>query len=232
MCARWRPPNRTPFFASSEGTTRCGPASMTTRTNAAVNTIAVPKPTRTGSRKWRGLQRAFERVPLEGDIIELAAGTGAWTARLIERARSLTVLDASPEMLARNRERLGPASERVVYGVVDLFDWRPTRTWDACVFGFWLCKVPDARLGRFMQAVADALRPGGVVCCLDKAAGAERATELEERTLNDGRRFTIVDHPRPPSRIADVFHAAGMDVDVQTFGSRFCLASGVKSAGG
>ncbi len=90
------------------------------------------------------LQRAFERVPLEGDIIELAAGTGAWTARLIERARSLTVLDASPEMLARNRERLGPASERVVYGVVDLFDWRPTRTWDACVFGFWLCKVPDA----------------------------------------------------------------------------------------
>jgi hypothetical protein len=36
------------------------------------------------------LQRAFDAVPVHGDVIELAAGTGAWTERLVGRARSLT----------------------------------------------------------------------------------------------------------------------------------------------
>src|SRR6186997_1805892 len=126
-------------------------------------------------REMTRLQSAFDRVRLEGDIVELAAGTGAWTERLIRRARSLTVLDASQEMLDRNRARLGPASNDVDYQLVDLFDWRPDRAWDVCVFGFWLCKVPDARVDRFLRAVADALRPDGVVCCVDKTASHEPA---------------------------------------------------------
>lgn len=176
------------------------------------------------------LQSAFDRVPLHGDIVELAAGTGAWTERIIGRARSLTALDGSAEMLARNQARLGPAASNIAYEVVNLFDWHPARQWDACVFGFWLCKVPDARIDRFLGAVADALRPGGVVCCVDKAATDDTANELEERTLQDGRRFTIIDHPRPPRRIVEVFRTAGMTVEVQTLGSRFCLAAGSKTA--
>ena len=161
---------------------------------------------------------------------ELAAGTGVWTERLVRRARSLTVLDGSPEMLDMNRARLGARATNVAYEVVDLFDWHPDREWDACAFGLWLCKVPDARIDGFMRTVAEALRPGGVVCCVDKAATTEPPTELEDRTLNDGRRFTIVDHPRPPSRIVELFRVAGMRVDVQTFGNWFCLASGTKTA--
>jgi demethylmenaquinone methyltransferase/2-methoxy-6-polyprenyl-1,4-benzoquinol methylase len=141
----------------------------------------------------------------------------------------MTVLDGSREMLERNRARLGTAASNVAYEVVDLFEWRPERAWDACVFGFWLCKVPDARVDGFLRAVADALRPGGVVCCIDKAARIEPVTELERRTLNDGQRFTIIDHPRPPSRVVEMFQSAGMDVNVQTFGQRFCLATGTKT---
>jgi len=176
-----------------------------------------------------GLRRAFDRLPLRGDILELAAGTGAWTERLTGRARSLTVLDGSREMLERNQTRVGTAARNVAYAVVDLFDWRPERAWDACVFGFWLCKVPDSRVDAFLHSVADALRPGGIVCCVDKTTETEPVTELERRTLNDGRRFTIVDHPRPPSRLVELFQTAGMGVSVQTFGQRFCLVSGAKA---
>jgi SAM-dependent methyltransferase len=175
------------------------------------------------------LQRAFDAVPLGGDVVELAAGTGVWTERLLGRARSLTVLDGSREMLDANRARLGSAASSVSYAVVDLFEWRPVLTWDACVFGFWLCKVPDDRIDRFLGTVADALRPGGVVCCVDKAADGEPSTELETRTLNDGRQFTIIDHPRPPSRLVETFATAGMDVEVATVGRRFCLVSGRKT---
>ena len=134
------------------------------------------------------LQNAFDAMVLRGDILELAAGTGAWTERLIRRARSMTVLDGSREMLERNRARLGAADGSVAYEVVDLFEWRPERAWDACVVGFSLCKVPDARVVGFLHTVADALRPGGVVCCVDKATRSESVTERERRTLNDGRR--------------------------------------------
>ena len=37
---------------------------------------------------WQGemtrLQRVFDRVPVHGEVVELAAGTGAWTERLVE----------------------------------------------------------------------------------------------------------------------------------------------------
>jgi SAM-dependent methyltransferase len=179
--------------------------------------------------EMEAVRRAFDALPLDGDIVELAAGTGAWTERLVRRARSLTVVDGSPEMLHKNWMRLGAAASTVAYEVVDLFDWQPTRSWDACVFGFWLCKVPDVRVDRFARAVAQALRPGGVVCCIDKAAATEPPAELEDRTLRDGRQFTIIDHPRPPSRIVEIFRAAEIDVSVQTFGARFCLVFGGKT---
>lgn len=176
------------------------------------------------------VRRAFDELALHGDIIELAAGTGVWTERLIARARSLTILDGSAEMLAENRVRLGAAASKGAYRVADLFEWRPDRIWDVCVFAFWLAKVPDDRVEEFLRKVARALQPGGRVCCVDKWAEAEPSTEFETRHLNDGRAFTIVDHPRPPSRIIELFGAAGMDVDVQTFGNRFILASGTKGS--
>ena len=174
------------------------------------------------------LARAFEKVPLGGDVVELAAGTGFWTERLVTRARSLHVIDASAETLAVNRLRLGPGAERVTYEVADLFEWQPRRRWDTCVFGFWICKVPDERLANFLNTVAASLRPDGVVCFIDKAAVSEPATELEERTLNDGRRFTIIDHPRPPARFVETFAAAGLDIQIETFGDRFCLGHGTR----
>jgi SAM-dependent methyltransferase len=185
-----------------------------------------------GNERWfaemDAMVDAFDRVPVRGDVLELAAGTGAWTERLVHRCDSLTALDASEAMLAANRERLGAAAANVDYRIVNLFEWQPERQWDACVFGFWLCKVPDDRIDAFLALVADALRPGGIVCCVDKTASAEPETELEDRTLNDGRRFTIIDHPRPPARLVEVFATAGFSVDVETFGSRFSLVNGTR----
>jgi SAM-dependent methyltransferase len=174
------------------------------------------------------ISQAFDALPLTGDIVELAAGTGYWTERLVDRARSLHVIDGSAATLAVNRARLGADSARVTYEVADLFEWTPPRTWDACVFGFWFCKVPDARVPAFLRAVTGSLRPGGIVYFVDKTAAAEPESEQTERTLNDGRTFTIVDHARPTARLVELFGAAGLDITVETFGSRFCLGHGIR----
>jgi ubiquinone/menaquinone biosynthesis C-methylase UbiE len=175
------------------------------------------------------LVAVFESVPMIGDVVELAAGTGFWTERLVSRTRSLTVIDGSAGMLATNRERLGPTADRVSYEVADLFEWHPRRSWDACVFGFWLCHVPDDRVAGFLNTVAESLRPGGMVCFVDKAVASEPATERETRTLNNGRQFTIIEHPRPTAQLLDLFAAAGLNIKVQTIADRFCLGRGNRS---
>jgi demethylmenaquinone methyltransferase/2-methoxy-6-polyprenyl-1,4-benzoquinol methylase len=171
---------------------------------------------------------AFARLPLAGDIVELAAGTGMWTERLVGRARSLTVIDGSAAMLAVNRGRLGPASERVQYEVADLLEWQAPRVWDACVFGFWLCHVPDDRVASFLRTVARSLRRGGAVCVIEKAANSDATSEHMVRMLNDGREFTIIDHPRPPETVVGAFADAGLTVAIETIGTRFCIGYGTK----
>ena len=181
---------------------------------------------------WQGemarMVSAFAEVPIGGDVLELAAGTGFWTEQLVGRARTLHAIDSSTETLTVNRKRLGAAAADVTYEVADLFDWHPPRTWDACVFGFWICKVPDDRIAEFLNTVAASLRPDGVVCFIDKFAASDPATEQIERTLNDGRQFTIIDHPRPPKQLVDLFAAARLTIEVETFGDRFSLGYGTR----
>lgn len=182
---------------------------------------------------WQGdmarVTSEFDKVPLVGDVLELAAGTGFWTERLVKRARSLTVIDSSAEMLAANRERLGPKAARVTYDVADLFAWRPPRTWDVCMLGFWLCHVPDDRLAAFLETLASSLRRGGLACFVDKTIAVDPPTERVDRTLNDGRCFSIIDHPRPPERLIDAFAAAGLTIEIETIGSRFCVGHGTQA---
>ena len=62
---------------------------------------------------------ALETFGATGDVLELAGGTGWWTARLARTAGHLTVVDSSPETLELNRKRV--ARPDVDYLVADLF---------------------------------------------------------------------------------------------------------------
>jgi trans-aconitate methyltransferase len=48
----------------------------------------------------------------------------------------VVAVDASPEMIARNRRGLGALAGRLEFGHDDLFDWRPSHAADLVVFCF------------------------------------------------------------------------------------------------
>jgi ubiquinone/menaquinone biosynthesis C-methylase UbiE len=75
-----------------------------------------------------------------GNILELACGTGLWTQHLAPLATHITAVDAAPEVIALNQNRVN--SESVEYIVADLFNWTPDRQFDFIFFGFWLSHVP------------------------------------------------------------------------------------------
>jgi SAM-dependent methyltransferase len=163
------------------------------------------------------LRGALERFRPEGDVLELACGTGLWTRELAAAARRVTAVDASPEMLELNRERV--RSARVEYLRADLFDWRPKRCYDAVFFGFWLSHVPENQCESFWDLVADSLNPGGRFFFVDSKydpASTARDHRLGDpdagtvrRKLNDGREFRIVKVFHRPRDLQDRLQTLG-----------------------
>ncbi len=189
------------------------------------------------------VQAALAEVPIDGaDLVELAPGTGIWTEALVARARRVTAVDASAEMLDANRRRLGPAARSVSYVQADLFEWRPDRAFDAVVFCFWISHVPEARLDGFLRTVASMVRPGGPVFFLDgrrePTSGAvdhrlpEVGEELMVRRLDDGREFRVVKNFRESAALAARCRAAGLDVVVHETPTYFQYGTGTRRADG
>jgi ubiquinone/menaquinone biosynthesis C-methylase UbiE len=184
------------------------------------------------NRRWfselEEIRRELDRFGPKGRVLELACGTGLWTARLARHATSVTAVDASPEVLEINRARLREFGHEtsVRHVEADLFGWSPDAAYDAVFFGFWLSHVPPERFEAFWDLVRSALGPGGHVFFVD-SLGAETADEKERRSrnphdpttvrrINDGREFRIVKVFYDPGDLERRLAGQGWDVSVHT----------------
>ena len=156
--------------------------------------------------------------------LELAAGTGLWTQRLAGHFAEVTAVDASPETLVINRDRLGAAADRVTYQVADLFTWRPTRRYDVVFFSFWLSHVPPERFDAFWKLVRACLAPEGRAIFVDsrysqQSTAVDHTLEGEQaitmtRRLNDGREYRIVKIYYQPEELARRLGSSGWEAHV------------------
>jgi demethylmenaquinone methyltransferase/2-methoxy-6-polyprenyl-1,4-benzoquinol methylase len=179
-------------------------------------------------REWHAqvdeVEAALTAFGATGDVLELAGGTGWWTERLARTADRLTVVDASPETLALNRERVDRAD--VEYVVADLFEWRPTHQYDAVFFSFWLSHVPRERFGAFWQLVRACLAPGGRVFLIDNRDGPQPAPNVKDpvvveyrpdlhiRRLGDGSEWRVVKVMYDIDELQGLIAAEGWDVEL------------------
>ncbi len=153
---------------------------------------------------------ALENFAPRGNILELACGTGWWTEQLVRYGDSLTAVDASPEVIALNRQRLPSAN--VKYVQADLFSWTPEQKFDTVFFSFWLSHVPPERFAGFWATVKASLNPGGRVFFIDSSYTPEgtakdhvlngREATTVTRRLDDGRTFDIVKVFYEPVKLA------------------------------
>ena len=145
------------------------------------------------------IDTALRPIVEQKSIVEFACGTGLWTERLARAGARVLAVDAAPEAIAINRERLG--SPKVEYCVADIFSWTPQRTFDVVFFSFWLSHVPSARFDEFWTTVRRAIKLGGTAFFIDSLLEqSSTATDHDPpgtsgvalRRLNDGRKFQIV----------------------------------------
>ncbi|MGW1749574.1 class I SAM-dependent methyltransferase [Streptomyces sp. NPDC002092] len=173
------------------------------------------------------LLASIDGLPIAGDVLELACGTGQWTRLLATRARSVTAVDAAAETLALARARTD--ARTVEFVEADLFEWRPPRRHDTVFFAFWLSHVPPARLPRFLSTVAEALAPGGKAIFIDDGP-AEAATEdvladhpvpAAVRRLDDGSEYRIVKVFHDARALTRDLAALGWSVRIRPVAGRF-----------
>jgi len=186
------------------------------------------------------VRQALQSLPLdEKNVLELAPGTGIWTEALCNRAAHLTAVDASSEMIALNRQRLGNGAVKVTYIEADLFEWQPTQQFDAVVFCFWISHIPKSRIDGFLANLAKMLTPGGTVFFLDArrehtSTAADHVLplgdeELMVRRLDDGREFTIVKNFWTAATLEEKCARAGLTVDIHETADFFQFGLGTRS---
>lgn len=175
----------------------------------------------------RALLTAVDDLPVVGDVLEPACGTGQWTRLLAARARSVTAVDAAAEVLALARARTAAAT--VEFVEADLFAWQPPRRYETVFFAFWLSHVPPARLPRFWNTVAESLAPGGKVIFIDDGpAGAAEEDVLADhplpaavRRLDDGSEYRIVKVFHDARALRSDLTALGWSVRIRAVGRQF-----------
>ena len=156
-----------------------------------------------------------------GNVLELAGGTGWWTKRLAETARTLTVVDSSREALGLNRRRVGRPDVR--YMVADVFasPFRESSRFDVAFFSFWLSHVPRALFGDFWALVRSVLKPDGRVFFIDNRQDPTPSRTVRDpyvvvygkdmhlRRLSDGSEHRVVKVMYEPLELENLLAAEG-----------------------
>jgi ubiquinone/menaquinone biosynthesis C-methylase UbiE len=154
-----------------------------------------------GGREWVCSQA-------EGEVLEIAAGTGRNLAHYPEHVR-LTTIELSPEMLALAKQRAEDLASDADLRLGDAQALEfPDESFDTVVITLALCTIPDDR-----QAVREAhrvLRPGGRLLLLEHVRSPRLPVRAVQRLLDPlAVRFTADHLVREPLNHLD---AAGFEV--------------------
>jgi ubiquinone/menaquinone biosynthesis C-methylase UbiE len=142
----------------------------------------------------------IEALKLSGDVLEIACGTGRWTAPIAAKARRVLALDGAESALALARQRIGDCSH-VRFEHADAWTWGPrSHRFDVVFMAFWLSHVPLDQWPSFLGRAAEWLRPGGRLIIVDEHLGSQRKEswltdpdgQVVLRTLRDGSTFRVI----------------------------------------
>jgi SAM-dependent methyltransferase len=178
--------------------------------------------------------RWLDALPIAGEIVELAAGTGWWSPLLASKGE-LSMYDGASEPLDRARERLVAHRLRAHLHVRDAWA-EPDRVVDAVFTGFWLSHVPRARLDAFLGIVRRWLKPGGIFAFIDSRPDPQSsaidhpipADDISVRRLDDGREFTVVKVYYEPAELEAALTSNGFDDPSVTTTGRFFLTGSAR----
>lgn len=172
-----------------------------------------------------GVERRVAAVCRGRRVLEVACGTGYWTAVAAREAHLVAATDASPGMLAEARRKLAPDGGVVRFVLADAYRLECLRgEFDAAFAGFWFSHVPKAAVGEFLEGLHRRLRPGARVLLFDNenvpgvggelTGGGADGDTFKDRRLDDGTRVRVLKNYFGPGDLEALLAPWVEDLDV------------------
>ena len=165
-------------------------------------------------------------------VLEIACGTGYWTAEMATTAKSIVASDIGAEVLEVAKAKSLSPRAAVSFTVADAFDLRTVAGhFDAAFAGFWWSHVRRDRIDAFLKQFHDRLERGARVMILDNRYVEGSSTPISRidtngntfqmrRLSNGGSHEVLKNFPSPPEvrdRLAARAAAALRIVEMQFY---------------
>jgi demethylmenaquinone methyltransferase/2-methoxy-6-polyprenyl-1,4-benzoquinol methylase len=142
----------------------------------------------------------IERAFAGRSVLDVACGTGYFTAHAARYARSVTGIDANEETLVIARAK---NLANAVFAVADAYAMpEPREPFDAALVTFWWSHIPRQRIAEFLQGLHRQLAPGAVVVMADNTYVEGNSTPIartddggntyQTRALENGERHEVL----------------------------------------
>lgn len=150
------------------------------------------------------LQKATEILQdlfLDGEVLEIACGTGYWTERIAKSAASVLATDINEPVIEIAKQKPYPEG-KVSFKIADMYGLNPDQPAGSLFGGFIWSHIPLQDLDRFLQTVNGLVSPGGTVVFMDSiyVEGSnhpitrtdEHGNTYQTRKLSDGTSHLVL----------------------------------------
>ncbi|MCC6535673.1 MAG: methyltransferase domain-containing protein [Burkholderiales bacterium] len=175
----------------------------------------------------RQLTAAIEAVFAGRRVLDIACGTGYFSAWAARRASSLVGLDANEETLALARAKNIPKAR---FEHADAYALPlPAVAYSGCLMSFWCSHVPRQHMAAFLAGVCKVLEPGAPVLIADNTYVEGSSTALarrdaagntyQERVLEDGGRYEVLKNFPTCAELLrwGLLHGSGVELRTLTY---------------
>lgn len=149
----------------------------------------------------REIERWLPAVFAGRSVLEVACGTGYWTAFIAPAVSRMVAVDAAPETLRIAAARVPAGKVELVVGDAYALPLAGQALQGAFA-GFWLSHVPRSRVREFLAGLHACLAPGATVVLLDNlfvegssspvSGRDEEGNTYQERRLRDGSAHRVL----------------------------------------
>lgn len=161
----------------------------------------------------------------EQRVLELACGTGYWTAQMAQSAASVLATDINPAMIERAQAKGLPAA-KVKFALADAFDPQfEEGDFSMCFAGFWWSHVKRQDQANYLLQLREKLGKDTVLVLLDNvyvegSSTSIARTDLEGntyqiRTLPDGERCEVLKNFPTDSALRKKMGATVKDIRIE-----------------
>lgn len=134
-------------------------------------------------------------------VLEIACGTGYWTAQYADAAESVLATDINAEMIAIAQTKTLPA-DKVRFARADAFGAQPDGDFSACLAAFWWSHVRREEQAAFLRQMRAAVGKDGLLVLVDNNYVEGSSTPIARtdahgntyqiRRLANGERYEVL----------------------------------------